>query len=128
MIDRPGKHAVTVCLVDDDPSVLKATGRLLSFGRWKVESFLDPIEFLRYARIHPPEIAVIDIWLPAVHGLEVQRQLRVLCPSTRVIILTSNDDPVVRSKAMDVGAWAFFLKTVGAHEFLAAIESAVSEN
>jgi FixJ family two-component response regulator len=124
--DKPGKHAVTVCLVDDDPSVLKATGRLLSFGGWKVESFLDPIEFLRYARTHRPEVVVIDIWMPVMDGLDMQRRLRVLCPSTRVIVLTSNDDPVVRSKAMATGAWAFFLKTVGPEEFLAGIESAAS--
>jgi DNA-binding NarL/FixJ family response regulator len=126
VIATPDKQAVTVCLVDDDPSVLKATSRLLSFEGWKVESFLDPIAFLRYARTHLPEIVVIDIWMPVVNGLEVQRQLRALSPSTRVVILTSNDDPVVRSEAMQAGASAFFLKTAAHDEFLAAIESAAS--
>jgi DNA-binding NarL/FixJ family response regulator len=121
------KQTVTVCLVDDDPSVLKATRRLLSFGGWKVESFLDPVAFLGYARTHLPEIVVIDIWMPLMDGLEVQRQLRTLSPSTRVIVLTSNDDPAVRSKAMDAGARAFFLKTADHDRFLAAIESAASE-
>lgn len=120
------KQAVTVCLIDDDPSVLKATSRLLSFGGWKVKSFLDPTAFLRYARTHRPEVVVIDIWMPVMDGLEVQRRLQALCPSTQVIVLTSNDDPAVRSKAMDAGARAFFLKTVGHAEFLAAIESAAS--
>ena len=126
MIATPSKQAVTVCLVDDDPSVLKATSRLLSFGGWKVESFSDPTAFLRYARTHPPEVVVLDIWMPVMDGLEVQRQLRTSCPSTRVIVLTSNDDPAVRSKAMDAGASAFILKTAGNDKFLAAIESAAS--
>ena len=126
MIATPSKQAVTVCLVDDDPSVLKATSRLLSFGGWKVESFSDPTAFLRYARTHRPEVVVLDIWMPVMDGLEVQRQLRASCPSTRVIVLTSNDDPAVRSKAMDAGARAFILKTAGHDEFLAAIESAAS--
>jgi two-component system response regulator HydG len=120
------KQAVTVCLVDDDPSVLKATGRLLSFGGWKVESFSDPTAFLRYAQTHRPEVVVLDIWMPGMDGLEVQRRLQALCPSTRVIVLTSNDDPAVRSKAMDAGARAFLLKTAGHDKFLAAIESAAS--
>ena len=126
MIAKLSKQAVTVCLVDDDPSVLKATSRLLSFGGWKVESFLDPVAFLRYARTHRPEVAVIDIWMPAMDGLEVQRRLRALSPSTRVIVLTSNDDPAVRSEAMEAGARAFFLKTTDNDEFIAAIESAAS--
>jgi two-component system response regulator HydG len=126
VIATPGKQAVTVCLVDDDPSVLKATSRLLSFGGWKVESFSDPTAFLRYARTHRPEVVVLDIWMPVMDGLEVQRQLRTSCPSTRVIVLTSNDDPAVRSKAMDAGASAFILKTAGNDDFLAAIESAAA--
>jgi DNA-binding NarL/FixJ family response regulator len=126
VVATSGKQAVTVCLVDDDPSVLKATSRLLSFGGWKVESFSDPTAFLLYARTHPPEVVVLDIWMPFVDGLEVQRRLQASCPSARVIVLTSNDDPAVRSKAMDAGASAFILKTAGNDEFLAAIESAAS--
>ena len=126
MIATLDKRAVTICLVDDDPSVLKATSRLLSFGGWKIESFSDPTAFLCYAQTHRPEVVVLDIWMPVMDGLEVQRRLRTLSPSTRVIVLTSNDDPAVRSKAMDAGARAFILKTEGHDEFLAAIESAAS--
>ena len=126
MIATPSKQAITVCLVDDDPSVLKATSRLLSFGGWKIESFSDPTVFLQYAQTHRPEVVVLDIWMPVMDGLEVQTRLRTLSPSTRVIVLTSNDDPAVRSKAMDAGARAFILKTEGHDEFLAAIESAAS--
>ena len=126
MIATPSKQAITVCLVDDDLSVLKATSRLLSFGGWKIESFSDPTAFLQYAQTHRPEVVVLDIWMPGMDGLEVQTRLRTLSPSTRVIVLTSNDDPAVRSKAMDAGARAFILKTEGHDEFLAAIESAAS--
>jgi two-component system response regulator HydG len=115
-------------LVDDDPSVLKATGRLLSSAGWKMELFNDPIAFLQYAETHRPPLVVLDILMPVMNGLEVQTRLRSLSPSTRVIVLTSKDDPSVRSKAMDGGASAFFLKPVGDEEFLAGVESAVSKN
>ena len=121
-------QAPTVCLVDDDPSVLKATGRLLSSAGWKVESFTDPIAFLRYAQIHRPQVVVLDILMPVMNGLEVQAQLSKLSPSTRVIVLTSKDDSSVHSNAMNAGASAFFLKPVGDEQFLAGIESAFSEN
>lgn len=118
---------LTVCLVDDDPSVLKATGRLLSSAGWKVELFADPIEFLRYAQIHHPRIVVLDIRMPLMNGLEVQTRLHSISSPTRVIILTSKDDPSVRSQAMQAGASAFFVKPVNDEEFLTGIESVLSK-
>jgi two-component system response regulator EvgA len=91
-----------------------------------VEPFNDPITFLEYATIRHPRLAVIDIVMPAMNGLEVQTRLRSASPSTRVIILTSRDDPSVRSRAMKSGAAAFFLKSAGNKELLAGIASAMN--
>ena len=120
------RPTITVCLLDDDESVLKATGRLLKSAGWDVKTFSDPCVFLRYAKDHAPKIVVIDIWMPIMNGLEVQNQLRDVSPSTRVVVLTSKDDPSVRSKALDAGASDFFLKPVDDEEFLAGIETAAS--
>lgn len=128
MVSAPEMQTITVCLVDDDPSVLKATGRLLSSAGWKVEAFGDPHEFLRYAAANHPKVVVLDILMPIMNGLEVQLRLRKVSPSSRVIVLTSKDDPSVRSTAMEEGASAFFLKPVDDDAFLAGIESAFSSN
>ena len=115
----------TVYLLDDDYSILKSTGRLLDSAGWKVEAFTDPIAFLEHAAIHCPDVAVIDVIMPAMNGLEVQTRLRSISPSTRVIVLTAKDDPSVRRTAMNSGASAFFLKGVESGEFLAGIKAAV---
>jgi|tagenome__1003787_1003787.scaffolds.fasta_scaffold19817123_1 two-component system response regulator HydG len=120
------KQAITICLLEDDPSVVKATSRLLSSEGWRAESFLDPLAFLRYAQAHRPDVAVIDVWMPAMNGLEVQRRLRTVSPATRVIVLTANDDPAVRDKATAAGASAFLIKPADNEEFLSAIESAAA--
>jgi len=127
-MSTPDRLGQTVCLLDDDPSVVKATSRLLSSAGWDVESFTDPLEFLSHAKICCPRVVVLDILMPVMDGIEVQRQLRNASPSSRVIVLTSKDDPSVRAKAMEAGATAFFVKPVGDHEFLAGIESAFSQN
>jgi FixJ family two-component response regulator len=121
------QNGVAICLLDDDPSILKATSRLLSSAGWKVESFTDPIAFLSYAQRHRPRVAVIDIWMPVMNGLQVQTHLRHLSPGTRVIALTGKDDQVIRSDAMSAGASGFFLKPVRNEEFLAGIQSAFFE-
>src|SRR5882672_5620738 len=115
----------TVYLLDDDSSILKSTGRLLDSAGWKVEAFTDPIAFLEHAAIHCPELAVIDIVMPDMNGLEVQTRLRSISPSTRVIVLTAKDDASVRRMAMNSGASAFFLKGVESGEFLAGVKAAV---
>ena len=114
----------TVFLLDDDFSILKSTGRLLDSAGWKVEAFTDPIAFLEDAAMRCPDVAVIDILMPEMNGLEVQTRLRSASPSTRVIVLTAKDDPSVRRTAMNNGASAFFLKGVQSDEFLAGIKAA----
>ena len=124
----PDKQMPAICLLDDDPSVLKAASRLLDAVGWKAECFTDPVAFLEYATIWRPRVAVIDIRMPAMNGLAVQRRLRNVSPSTRVIVLTSRDDPSVRSRAIAAGAFAFFLKSVENRELLAGIESAAAKS
>jgi FixJ family two-component response regulator len=107
--------------------MLKATSRLLSCWGWKIESFTDPILFLCHAQRHHPDVAVIDVSMPVLNGLQVQAYLRNLSPTTRVIVLTGRDDPAVRTTALKAGASGFFLKPVCNEEILAGIQSAFSE-
>jgi len=118
------KESLAVYLLDDDTSVLRATSRLLDSAGWKVESFTDPIAFLEHAAMHCPDVAVIDILMPEMNGLEVQTRLRRVSPSTRVIVLTAKDDPSVRRTAINAGASAFFIKGVESSEFLAGVKAA----
>jgi two-component system, LuxR family, response regulator FixJ len=118
----------TVYLLDDDSSILKSTGRLLDSAGWKVEAFTDPVAFLERASMHCPDVAVIDILMPEMNGLEVQRRLQRVSPSTRVIVLTAKDDPSVRRMAMNAGALAFFIKGVESDEFLAGVEAAADSS
>jgi two-component system response regulator FixJ len=119
------KEALAVYLLDDDSSIIKSTGRLLDSAGWKVEAFTDPIELLERASTRCPDVAVIDILMPEMNGLEVQTRLQRISPSTRVIVLTSKDDPSVRIMAMNAGASAFFIKGVESCEFLAGVKAAV---
>jgi FixJ family two-component response regulator len=119
------KEATAVFLLDDDASILKATRRLLDSAGWnKVETFTDPMAFLQRAAMHRPELAVIDMLMPVMNGLEVQTRLRRVSPSTRIIVLTGNDDQSMRRIAMNAGAFAFFVKGMESGDFLAGVKAA----
>jgi len=122
--DSTTAASAKICLLDDDPCVLKGTGRLLRSAGWETESFSDPHLFLDYVQQHRPHLAVIDMWMPLMHGLEVQKNLRRLSSTTRVIVVTARNDPVVRAEAMKAGASAFCLKPVDG-ELLMAVEAAL---
>jgi two-component system response regulator HydG len=120
-----GNDSSAICLLDDHPSVLRGLVRLLSSAGLKAEPFSDPNKFLDYERIHHSPVAVIDIWMPIMNGLEVQSQLRDISPSTRVVVLTANDDPSLRATALNAGASAFLTKPCDNEEFLAAVRRAL---
>jgi two-component system, LuxR family, response regulator FixJ len=117
--------AFVVCLLDDDSSVLKSLGRLLSSANLHAETFSDCNEFLRYVRIHCPAVALIDVCMPQMSGLEVQSQVGKISPSTRVIIFTGNPDAQIRSTALNAGASAFLTKPFGDEELLTAVRLAL---
>jgi FixJ family two-component response regulator len=119
----PNKETSAVYLLDDDTSVLKATSRLLDSVGWQVNAFTNPNTFLEHAASHRPDLAIIDILMPEMSGLEVQTRLRRISPCTRVIMLTARDDPSFRRMAMNAGASAFFIKGVESDEFLAGVKT-----
>jgi FixJ family two-component response regulator len=121
-----GGAAATICVVDDDPSMLKALERLLLSVGLSARFFREPLGFLKYAIRNPVRVALIDIWIPGMSGLELQKKLRAISPETRVIVFTADGEDSVRSSAMQNGATAFFAKPFEDDIFLDAIHEAMA--
>jgi two-component system response regulator HydG len=114
-----------ICIVDDDPSMLKALERALEAAELPAQLFQMPSDFLCYAKANRVNLAIIDVWLPGINGLDLQRELRKISPQTRVIIITANSEDSVRSAALERGASAFFVKPFEDEAFLRAVELAL---
>jgi FixJ family two-component response regulator len=115
-----------VCLVDDDPSVLKSIARLLASDGFSVRAFNKPKEFLTHVRAHAVALVVLDIWMEEMSGLEVQAQLSALSPQTRVIIITGREDQTAKRTAFHLGVAAFFTKPFDNDQFLNAVRRALA--
>ena len=115
-----------VCLVDDDPSVLKSMQYLLASEGFKVRPFNQPEDFLAHASTHRVPVVVTDIWMDRVTGLEVLARLCAISPRTKVIVITAREDLAARATAMAIGPVAFFIKPFNDEEFLTAIRLALS--
>jgi len=117
----------SICVVDDDTSVLKAMGRLLSSAGLRMTGFRDPRLFLEHAKDHQVALVIIDVWMPELSGLEVQRLLQTIAPATPVIIMTARDDPGTDRIAFAQGAIAFFAKPFSDAIFLEVVLRALPE-
>jgi FixJ family two-component response regulator len=90
--------------------MLRALGRLLRSAGFSVEKFNHPAAFLSRLEQATCRVAVLDVWMPDMNGLEVQAHLRRVSPETRIIFVTGRDDPSMRQTALDAGAFAFLAK------------------
>jgi len=124
MISNPAGHPETgtVCVVDDELPTLKALVRLLRVVGFETVPFEGPRLFLEYVKDHPVSLAIIDLRMPELSGLEVQRALYDICPEVPVIIVTGEREPGIdRTIAWDQGAIAFLFKPVEVTELLRTI-------
>jgi two-component system, LuxR family, response regulator FixJ len=119
-------ESAEVCLVDDDPSVLRSMQYLLASDGIKVRAFNKPEDFLAHAATHSVPVVVTDIWMENVTGLEILARMCALSPRPRVIVITARDDLAARATAMQIGPVAFFIKPFNDEEFLTAIRLALS--
>jgi len=115
-----------ICRVDDDPSILRAIDRLLSSVGLQAQLFSEPLVFLSYVIYNSVALAVIDIWMSGMSGLQVQKKLQVVLPKTRVIVITATDEESVRNAAIQGGAIAYFVKPFDDDAFLAAVHQAIA--
>ena len=114
-----------VCLVDDDPIVLRSTDRLLVSNGFAVRSFNNGNDFIAYVASHEVQLVVLDIWMEEMTGLEVLARLCAISPQTHVIIVTGREDSAARMTAMQIGIVAFLIKPFDAEQFLEVVHRAL---
>jgi FixJ family two-component response regulator len=116
----------TVYIVDDDLSVGRALQRLVLSVGLNAIVFGSGSAFLACTRTLPACL-VLDLRLPDMHGLEVQRKLARTDPDVRVIVVTGYGDELTRREALRGGALAFLPKPVDEQVLINAIRRALSE-
>lgn len=124
--DRPEvARAEVVCLVDDDPSVRKSISRLLGSDGFSVRAFSEPEAFLNHVATNPVPLAVLDIWMENMTGMELLAHLCARSPRTRVIFITGHEDRAAQATVMQAGAFAFLIKPFDDEQFLSAVHRAL---
>ncbi len=118
----------TVYIIDDDESVRAAIMGLLKSVGLRSECFAAPDEFLRSKRANGPSCIVLDVRLPGVSGLDVQRTLAEAGIQTPIVFITGYGDIPMTVRAMKSGAVEFLTKPFRDQELLDAIQQALDRD
>jgi FixJ family two-component response regulator len=117
------KRRTMICVVDDDASVRKALKRLLSSAGYEVAIFGSAEELLTSDRRDLPDVLVIDVRMPGLSGLELQRELAASGSRVPVIFITAHRDDHARTLAHQAGAGAYLEKPVDGDVLLEALRA-----
>ena len=119
--------APVVFIVDDDQSVRESLALLVGTAGWEPETFSSATAFLEHERVLVPSCLVLDVSLPDLNGLDVQKRVvdRVEMP---IIFITGLGDIPTSVKAMKAGAVEFLTKPFSAEALLSAIGQAIEKS
>ena len=124
----PAPIAPTVFVVDDDVSVRESLELLIRCAGWQAETCASAREFLSRPRVFAPSCLVLDVGLPDLNGLELQKRVAADRRDMPIIFITGNGDVPMTVQAMKAGAVEFLTKPFGDEVLLGAIRNAIERS
>jgi FixJ family two-component response regulator len=101
---------VTVFIIDDDKSVRRAVKRLITVSGFKAKTFGSAREFIDSGHSQRTAVLVLDVRMPGMSGLELQKHLTDSGSNIPIIFITAHEDNQARQVALEAGALAFLKK------------------
>ena len=117
-----------VFIVDDDISVRESLEALIRCGGWQPETFASAQEFLSRPRVIAPSCLVLDVNLPGLNGLDLQKRVAADRTDMPIIFITGYGDVPMTVQAMKAGAVEFLTKPFSDDVLLGAIRNAIERS
>ena len=97
------KSSITICVVDDNPSVCKALSRLIKSSGFNVKTYGSTQELLNDDHSKSSDLLVLDVQMPGMNGLDLQNHLAVSGHTIPIVFITAHEDGIAKTKAMAAG-------------------------
>jgi FixJ family two-component response regulator len=117
-----------VWVVDDDVSLREALGSLIRSAGLRVETFASAQEFLARSQVDTPNCLVLDVQLPALSGLDLQKRMAEVNLEIPIVFITGHGNIPMSVRAMKAGAVEFLTKPLADRDLLEAIQQAISRD
>ena len=117
-----------IAIVDDDPSVRQGLSSLIRSAGLQVETFASAQEFLARPGAEVPSCLVLDVRLPGLSGLDLQKRMAELNLEIPIVFITGHGDIPMSVQAMKAGALEFLTKPFDDRDLLDAIRQAIKRD
>ena len=124
----PQPELPLIAIVDDDPSVREGLSSLIRSTGLRVETFASAQEFLTLPETEAPSCLVLDLQLPGLSGLDLQKRMAETGLEIPIVFLTGHGDIPASVQAMKAGAVEFLTKPFDDEQLLQAIQEAVQRD
>jgi len=122
-------HAIpTVFVVDDDVSVRESLELLIGCAGWQPETFASANAFLAHPRVLAPSCLILDVSLPDLNGLDLQKRIAGDRVDMPIIFITGHGDIPMTVQAMKAGAVEFLTKPFSDEALLSAVQHAIERS
>jgi FixJ family two-component response regulator len=123
-----GKSDAIIAIVDDDLSVREGLESLIRSAGWRVETFASAQEFLARPRAEAPSCLVLDLQMPGLSGLDLQKRMAEVELEIPIVFLTGHGNIPASVQAMKAGAVEFLTKPFDEQDLLRAVEEAIERD
>ena len=126
---RAPRHSdAIIAIVDDDPSAREGLETLIRSAGWRVETFGSAQEFLGRPGAEAPSCLILDLQLPGLSGLDLQKRMADVGLEIPIVFLTGHGNIPASVQAMKAGAVEFLTKPLDEQELFRAIQEAIDRD
>ncbi len=117
----------TICIVDDEPSILNTLSSILEDERYQVAIAKTGEEALKVIQMEVPDVVLLDIWMPELDGLEVLKRVREQFPHIMVIMMSGHGSVETAVKATKLGAYDYLEKPLDLEKVTILVRNALHQ-
>ena len=117
-----------ISVVDDDESIRRTTAFLIQSFGFRAAAFESAENFLKSGQLHETSCLIVDVQMPDINGLELQRELAAAGYEIPIVFVTAYENKVSRRQAMQAGAVAFLAKPFGDEQLLQTVRLALGQD
>ena len=120
--------SASILIVDDEVSILNSLSSILEDEGYDVSVAKSGVEALKLCATSPPELMMLDIWMPEMDGLETLRRLRELVPNTQVMMMSGHGSIETAVKAIKLGAYDYIEKPLSLENVTLRVKHALDQH